>query len=217
MKQNVLRFLISYRRYFKLAAFAAFVFAATLTLTGCGVPTWLSDAGNIIALVGTSFTSIASFIANLTGNAALAALLAVVSTWITKVQTGVTDLEALITQYQASPTPGLLGEIESSLTDLQENVQQDFSNLGLPPAVLSIIAGIAGVAENLLAQWAAAISSVKTAKTSKDFSAAMAKLTSLADTLPYAMSKYKADVNEILNTPTGDPEVDAALKKAKKM
>jgi hypothetical protein len=215
--KHVLKFLIVYRRYFMSAGFAALVFVATCTLTACGVPVWLSDAGNIIALVGASFTSVASFVAGLTGNVALAAALATISTWITKVQTGVSDLETLISQYKASPTTGLLGEIESSLTDLQANVQQDFSNLGLPASILSVISGVAGEAESLLAEWSTAIAGVKTAATSTEFKAATVKIATLADSLPQAIANYKAAVNKILTTPTGDPVTDAALAKTKKL
>jgi hypothetical protein len=212
-----MKFLIAYRRFFQVVALAAFLFAITSILTACGVPTWLSDAGNIIALVGSSFTSLASFIAALTGNVALAAGLAAVSTWITKVQSGVTDLEELISQYKASPTTGLLGEIESSLTDLQQNVQQDFSNLGLPASVLSVIAGIASEAESLLVEWGTAIAGVKTATSSAQLHAAVAHISTMADSLPQSIANYKQAVNKILSTPTGDAQTDAALAKTKKL
>ena len=208
-----MQFLVKYRRSFFVFAFLMFLATACLSLTACGVPVWLSDAGNIIALVGASFASVASFIAGLTGNTALAAALAVVSTWITKVQTGVSDLTALIAQYQASQSTGVLANIEAALADLQTNVQQDFSNLGLPAAVLSVIAGIAGVAENLLVQWSDAIAGVKAAKTSADFKGASAKLTALADALPQTIAQYKIDINAILDTQTDDPMVNAALAK----
>lgn len=212
-----MKFLMKHHRTLMQFSFLLFLLVTTLSLTGCGVPAWLSDAGNIIALVGASFTSIASFVAGLTGNAALAALLATVSTWITKVETGISDLEALISQYQTSPSTGLLAEIEASLADVQTNVQQDFSNLGLPAAVLSVISGIAGVAANLLIQWSNAINGVKTAKTGADFKTAMAKLTSLADNLPTSIAQYKVAVNAILDTPTDDAMVNAALAKTPRL
>src|ERR1700676_511748 len=96
----LLRFLISKRGPFMLLGSAFAALTVTLALVGCGVPAWLTDASSILALVGSSFASITSFIAGLTGNAALSTALAVVSKWITTVQTGITDLTALITQYQ---------------------------------------------------------------------------------------------------------------------
>jgi hypothetical protein len=213
----MMRFLIKYRRTFMLFSFLLFLLALTLPLMGCGVPVWLSDAGSIIGEISLAFTSVASFIAGLTGNVALAALLATVATWITKVQAGISDLQTLISQYQASPNPGLLGDIESALSDLQTNVAQDFSNLGLPAAVLNVIAGIAGLANRLLLGWSQAISGVKTAKTSADFKVAMNKFTVLADGLPQSIAQFKSDVNAILTTKTGDAAVDAALAKTPKI
>lgn len=210
----MLKALSTYRRELRLLSFILFAFAVTVPMMGCGVPAWLTDASSIIALVGASITSVGSFIAGLTGNAALAAALAVVSTWITKVQTGLADLTALISQYQKSPSASLLGSIESALSDVTSNVQQDFSNLGLPSTVLSVIAGIASLAYNLLAEWSAAISGVKTASTSEDFKAATAKMADLASALPQAMENYRNSVNAILTTKTGDPMVDSALAKA---
>jgi hypothetical protein len=202
-----------HRIFFLRFAFLTLVFTAAMCMAACGVPAWLTDAGSIIALVGSSFTSIAAFVAGLTGNAALAALLTTVSKWITTVQTGISDLQALITQYQASPSTGLLAEIEAALTDLKTNVQQDFSNLGLPPAVLSVIAGIAALAANTLAEWDLAIQGIKTAPTSTAFKEATARLSAVADALPQAISAYKVNVNKILTTKTGDAQVDAALAK----
>jgi hypothetical protein len=210
-------FLMLHRNFFLRFAFLALVFTAALYMTACGVPAWLTDAGSIIALVGSSFTSIAAFVAGLTGNAALAALLTTVSKWITTVQTGISDLQALITQYQASPSTGLLAQIESALTDLKTNVQQDFSNLGLPPAVLTVIAGIAALAANTLAEWDLAIQGIKTAPTSAAFKEATAKLSAVADALPQSIAAYKVNVNKILTTKTGDPMVDAALAKTQQI
>jgi len=212
-----MKFLIKHRSAFFAIGFAMLVLGLVLPLAGCGVPAWLSDAGSIVTLVGASFTSIASFIAGLTGNTALAALLATVSAWITKVQSGVTDLTSLITQYQQGPSTGLLADIEAALGDLQANVEQDFSNLGLPASVLSVITGIAGVAENLLAEWGAAIAGVKGATTSTEYRTATARMADLADNLPAAIATYKASVNKILGTPTGDAVVDAALAAAPRL
>ena len=214
MRRTILRFLIRYRRPFTVLGLFACLLVFCMTAAACGSPVWLTDAGNVIALVGSSFTSIASFIAGLTGNVALAALLAVVSTWIGRVQSGIADVQTLITQYQASPSTGLLAEIESALADLKTNVAQDFSNLGLPPAILNVVAGIAGLAENVLVEWDTAISGVKSATSSAEFKGAVSRLSIVADNLPQAIADYRLAVNTILATPTGDAEVDAALAKA---
>src|SRR5665213_3601005 len=119
MKRTIRNILITYRRAFMLFAFMMLLASFAFTMTACGSPAWLQDAGSIITMVGASFMSIASFVAGLTGNVALAAMLAVISTWITKVQTGISDLQLLITQYQASPSTGLLAQIEAALQDVE--------------------------------------------------------------------------------------------------
>lgn len=199
----LLRFCLIYRRpLFGVAAAFAFL-AFMLPMMGCAAPTWLTDASQIITLVGASFASIASFVAGLTGNAALAAALAVVSTWITNVQAGLSDIETLVDQYNEAPNPTLLSDIESALADVEQNVQTDFSNLGLPASILSVIAGIAGLALQQLVAWRSLFPSVSISAGSK-----------FTITVPMTKKEFKAAVNKILETPTGDRIVDVALAKA---
>ena len=129
-------------------------------------------------------------------------------------QTGLGDITALITQYTAAPSATLLAEIEAALADVTANVKQDFSNLGLPASVLSVIEGITALALNLLTEWSAAITGVTTASTSTELHAAVEKINTLGNALPQAMADFKAGVNAVLSTPTGDAEIDAALAKA---
>ncbi len=200
------QFLVQYRRFFNSAALLLVLAAVTSVLAGCGAPTWLTDAQGIVALVGTSITSIGSFIAALSGNAALAAGLAVVTDWINKVETGITDLEELVSQYSAAPTASLLQEIEAALAAVEGNIQRDFSNLGLPTSLLAVIAGVAALALSQLEAWGSLIPAAK---------ATAGQV--LTVRVPYTKAEYKALVNKILETPTGDVEIDAALAKAKKL
>lgn len=201
-----MKFLITHRRAFWALSIFSGLFALSTVLSACGAPAWLTDAGSIIALVGSSFASIGSFIAGLTGNAALAAALAEVSTWVTKIETGLSDVETLVSQYQENANPTLLADIESALADVETNVQQDFSNLGLPASVLSVIAGIAGLALSQLEAWGSLITTIKTAA-----------LQTVTLKVPMSKKEYKTAVNKILSTPTGDPHVDEALAKAKRL
>lgn len=198
--------LIRHRQQFTALALFLIIGIVTMTLSGCGVPTWLTDAQSIVALVGTSITAIASFIAGLSGDAALATGLAIVSTWITKVEEGISDLETLVSQYNDSPNATLLQSIESALADVQTNIQQDFSNTGLPTSVLSVIAGISGLALSQLEAWGTLLPAIKSNA-----------MTTFTVKTPYTKAQYKELVNKILETPTGDAEVDAALAKAKKL
>lgn len=201
-----MKFLIKFRRAFTALAAFLVIGAFTMVMAGCGAPTWLTDASGIIALVGTSITAIGSFIAGLSGNAALAAGLAVVTDWIAKVETGINDVEELVSQYDAAPDAGLLAKIEAALADVEGNIQRDFSDTGLPTSILGIVAGIAGLALSQLEAWGSLIPATK--------ATAMMALTVK---VPYTKAEYKAAVNAILSTTTGDIEIDAALAKAKKL
>jgi hypothetical protein len=215
MKNSALKFLVKYRRSFYLLSAVLMAAVVMLPMMGCGVAAWITDAAEVVAVIGTSFASLSSFIAGLTGNTVLAAALATVGTWIGKVQTGLSDLSDLVSQYQTAPSTGLLGDIESALTDVQGNLEQDFSNLGLPASVLNVISGIAGLANGLLVKWAAAIDGVKTASTAAEFKAATAHFANLAESLSDDIAQFKAGVNGYLTAKTGDAEIDAALAKAK--
>lgn len=200
-----MKFLIHYRRQFMTLAVVLMIGTFAMMLSGCGVPTWLTDANSLIALVGSSFASVASFIAGLSGNAALAAALNKVSAWITDVETAIQDLETLIGQYNGSHDAGVLANIEAALAALKANVATDFSNLGLPSAVLNIIAGVAGLALEQLTAWGSLIPGL-TAKAGESF------------TVVRAMTKaeYTAAVNALF-VPTGDAETDAAIAKVQKL
>lgn len=203
---NIAKFLIRFHRHFMMIAVFLTIGVFTLAMSGCGVPTWLTDAQSIVALVGTSITAIGSFIAGLTGNAALAAGLAVVSDWITEVDKAIGDLETLVEQYNAAPNATLLADIESALSTVEANLAPDFSNLGLPTGILTVIAGIAGLALSQIQAWGSLIPATQAHA-----------MTTFTVKTPYTKSQYKELINKILTTPTGDAEIDAALAKAKRI
>lgn len=203
------RFCIRHHRALTAVGCALFVLTVCLPLIACGLPVWLTDAGSIIALIGSSFTSIAAFVAGLTGNVALAATLATVSAWITKIQTGLTDLDALVEQYQQDANPTVLSDIEATLADIKANLATDFSNLGLPSQVLSVIANVAALALQQLEAWSSLIPAVSASSTA-------GSATTVAIKIPLTKAQFKAAHNAIL-APTGDPEVDAVLAKIKNL
>lgn len=199
-------YFIKYRRHFMTLALFMAIGTVAMLMSGCAIPTWLTDAQSILGVVGTSIATIGAFIAGLTGNAALASALAIISTWVTKVEQGITDLEELISQYNAAPTPGPLATIEATLADVTKNVQEDFGNLGLPPAILGVISGVAALALSQLEAWGSLLPAAKSAP-----------MAVFSVKTPYTKAEYKALVNKLLTTSTGDPEVDKALAKVKKL
>jgi hypothetical protein len=217
MKSKLLKFLVQNRKKCFAISFAVFLATITLHMTACGIAAWLSAATTIVGTVSATFVSLAAFIAGLTGNATLASALAAVSKWITDVQTGLTDLNELVAQYKASPSATLLATIESSLADVQANIKQDFSNLGLPASVLNVIASVAGEAAALLLSWDEAIQGIKSSTTTAEAHVAMQKLDTLSESLPDDVAAYKERVNSILASTTGDADTDAALANTPKL
>jgi hypothetical protein len=199
------KILIRYRHALKMLSLVLLIGGIAMLMVGCAAPTWLTDASSIITLAGASITSIGSFIAGLTGDTSLEAGLAVVTAWIDKVQTGISDLEKLLDEYSAAPSPTLLTAIESALADVQANLATDFSNLGLPANVLNVIAGIVAVVLQQLTAWGSLIPGLKAAA-GETFTV----------TTPLTKAETKAKVNALLS-PTGDATIDAALAKAKRV
>ena len=90
--KSLRNFLSRHRLHFHNLGLFLIAFGIMLCVTGCaGVPAWLTEAQSIIGQVGISIATIGSFIAGLTGNVALAAILAEVSTWITDIENGITE------------------------------------------------------------------------------------------------------------------------------
>lgn len=205
MKLIATRLLIRYARTFMNVALLLFVGIVCMAMAGCGAPVWLTDASSIIGLVGASVTSIGSFVAGLTGNVALSAALAVIGTWITKIQTGIGDIEALVTSYNASPNPTVLADIEAALDDVSTNLATDFSNLGLPTSILSVIEGFAGLVSSQLKAWGSLIPAVKATS-----------MQEIKLTVPYTHKEFAAAFDKLFE-PTGDAEVDAIKAKVKKL
>jgi hypothetical protein len=210
--KSIRNFFSRHRQHFNTIGLCLVAFGLTLCVTGCAAPTWLTDAQSIIGQVGVSIATIGSFIASLTGNAALAAVLAEVSTWITEVENGITDLESLISQYTSTPNSTLLTQIEAALTDVQTNLQKDFSNLGIPASILAVIAGIAALALSQLEAWGSLIPGLKAADT---LEAKLSFLHSQPKAPGLTAAEYQAEVVRILSTPQDDPTAESALAKVR--
>lgn len=198
------RFLIKHRHHFLSLAILLAIGTVAMLVSGCAVPTWLTDANQIIGMVGTSITAIGSFVAALTGNAALAAGLALVQAWIVKVEQGLTDVEALVAQYNTTPDASTLSKLEAALADVSQNLAIDFANTGLPSTILNTIAGIAALALSQLQAWGSLLPAAKATPG--------AKFTVI---VPFDKKHYHAAVKALLSEPTGDTVIDAALAKVK--
>ena len=186
------------------------VFAVCMGIMACGVPTWLTDAESLVPIVAASVTSILSFIAGMTGDSALSALLTTITGIISDVGNGLADLEKLISDYKASPSDSLLTQIEAVAEDIKANLAQVLSNTGLPAALAATIAAWANLALSQLEAWLAVLPNLKAAVVAQN----VHTLAKPADDRIMSAAALKSAFNAILDTRTGDAKVDAALAKA---
>lgn len=188
---------------------ALMALAVSVYLTGCAVPTWLTDANAIIGTVLVSASSIAAFLASLSGNSAIAAAINLALPYIQDISNGLNDLDQFVADYNASPSDTTLQKIEAGLSDAIGLVQKFLSDTGIASISPALGAKIAAWAQLVLEQleaWQAT------------FPALSAKAgTRLTIVIPFSKGEFKNQFNALLNEPTGDPEIDAALKKAKRL
>ena len=204
-------FCITHRRALMTLSIVSAVFTVCLLASACNAPAWLTDAEALIPILGSSVTSVLSFIAALTGNAGLSTLLNQISTIITDVGNGLTELESLITQYKSSPTDTLLQQIEQIANLVSTNLNQILAATGLPASIEGKIQAWAQLALSQLEAWLGILPTLKVAVTSPKKLAAMARP---ADDRLMTSAQLKEAFNTILDTPTGDASVDQALRQA---
>lgn len=199
------QFCFRHRYFFFTLSLACALFAVCMVMSGCNTPAWLTDAEQLIPILGATITSVLSFIAGLTGNPALSAVLGTISTIITDVGNGLAELETLINQYKSSPNETTLQKIEDIANLISSNLNQILQATGLPDAIASKIQAWASLVLSQLEAWLAILPALKTAALTGKVSAKP-----LNDQIMSA-SALKSAANEIWATKTGDPAVDAAL------
>lgn len=193
--------------FFAVSAALA-VLAVCLLTSACALPTWLSDANSIIPMLVTSAGSVLSLIAGLTGNAALAAAIAALTTWANKIEAGLANIETLIANYQANPSDTLLENIEAAAQAVISDIPTFAQVEGLPAALATTIQSFAQLILTQLEAWTSLIPTLK---------ASVMEGEQITVIVPFTKADYKAQWNALLNHSTGDPTIDAALKKAKRL
>ena len=94
-----------------------------LLLAGCET-SWIQEFSSILAVIGPA-VAIAVEILKSAGVNIPATVVAAIVAWSDDVATGITQIQTLITQYEAaeaSAQPGILGQITSILTTLSNNL-----------------------------------------------------------------------------------------------
>lgn len=198
----------------RLLSVVSALFTMCYVLTGCGLPTWLTDASSIIPVLISSITSIGSFVASLTGNTALAAELAVVTRILDDVEAGLADIETLIAEYKANPSETLLQKIDDVAKLVTNNIQKILTDSGLPSIIASKVQSLARLVLTQLESW---LSLLPVLKPAVGVAAHALAGQSVTFTVPLDHATFKAQFNAIYDAPTGDVEIDEALAKARRI
>lgn len=201
----VLSFLARYQRLLVLIGIASGSLAFCLLATGCVAPIWLVDAEGVAAVLVASATSIGSFVAGLTGNTIAADVLAAISTWASKVEAGLKNVQSLIQNYKVSPNESLLQEIDQATQTIVADI----------PALASIGNVPAAVSAKLEAWGQLVLSQLQSITSVLPLAAARpAPGSVVAVTIPLPTASIKAAHNSLLTAATGDADVDTAAAAA---
>jgi len=194
----------------RAARIAWAVTAASLLLAcaGCaGAAAWLSDATQIVPLAASMIASILTLVAALQGKSVSASDLTAVSTFATDIENGLDDLETMIDQYKATPTANLEQEILNAANVVVSNIQNFLTNTQLANAALAQkVTAIATLVQTELKAWIEVIPALSATAGEK-----------VTFTVPYSAKALRQAFDAILAQPTGDPDVDAAATKVKKL
>jgi len=196
-------FLARHRRELAFLSLLCFI----VVLAGCAALTWLTDANSILGVAGDTLAGVLGLIASLTGSVLAASIASEISTVITDAQAGVNDVETMVEEYQQNPSPTLLGSIEAGTQAVITNIKQFLSDTGITNAkAQEVVTAILQLFLSQVENWATLLPALGAQAGDK-----------LAIIIPMNKKQFKAAYNKILSTPTGDPNVDAALAKMKRL
>jgi hypothetical protein len=201
----MIRFCTKYQKLF----FVMFMLQLAFLCSGCGALTWLTDAGNILPIVGTMITGILTLVGGLTGATLPAAIATIVVGVISAALKGVADIEAMVNEYKQNPSPTLLGSIEAGVKAVTDNINQFLTD------TLGTIANTAlqGKLKAILALVLTEIEAFASLLPALKVKAGQ----NLTVTVPMTSKESKAAYNAIITAPTGDHAVDAMLAKLPKL
>jgi len=180
-----------------------------MLITGCAVPTWLTDATNLLPVLISGAASLLSFIAAISGQTIPAAALAEITTIANDVETELKVVEELIGEYNTTPNETVLQKIDAAAKLVVANLSKLLAVDGLPDAVNSKVQSIAQLLLTQFEAWLSLLPAVNAAT-----AVAGARITI---TIPSTKKDLKSQFNAILDAPTGDAAVDAALQKTKRL
>ena len=173
-------------------------------LTGC-TSTWITAVGAALPTLSALVTAIATFIAALAGKTVAQNVSDAIAKITADVQAQITNVQAIIAAYKASPDPTLLGEIKTVLNAVLANLSSILTDFSIVDSStvskLAQLVGLGVAAVQAILALVPLLSPAKTATLTEDE----------AKTLELHHSAFKATYNHIRTTVTGETDVDAAL------
>ena len=204
-----LGFLAHWRHIFLLVGALGLLGSGCLLLTGCMVPTWLTDATTMMPVLVSAAGSVLSFVLGLTGNVVAAGVVTAITDWANKISAGLANVESLVEQYNTTPGESLLAEIESAAQLVVSDISTFDSILGVPAAVSTPIQKMAQLILTQLEAWSSLLPALKAAPAAPG--------TNMTIIVPFSKTGFKAAFNDVLDEATGNNDVDAALAGAKRL
>ena len=197
-----------HRRGLAIVSCLCFLTVLCIGMAGCAVPVWLEDADNMLPVLLQSVLGLISLIGAFTGAGAAASVLADINNVAGLVSSGITELETLIKDYNASPSDTLLQKVEAAGTDITSNLKGILALIpGLPTALASKISALVNLLIEQLEAWLSLIPAA---------SKTVAAGTVVTIKIPFSKKEFELQFNQIVGMPTGDAETDAALAVVKK-
>lgn len=202
------RIKLAFRRpgtWYRLSAFFALLFVL-IAVAGCALPTWIQDAQSILPQVGEAITAILGIVSLFTGAALSASEVNAINTVFTAVQNALGDLSAMVKEYQSTPSATLLASIETGAQAVIDNLTQFLADIKITDAALQQkIVAFANLVLSQIKAWASILPALKAAPGQ-----------SINLTVPMSKKEFAAAFNALLE-PTGDPAVDGALARVKRL
>lgn len=200
------------KRQWQMVSLISGAITIALITTGCN-PTWISEAQQIITTVVTIVGSITSIL-GLFGAAVSPTVVSDIDQVTTDVSSELTTVGPLITEYEATPSAGLLASIQNALMLAQSKLTALLSGVQITnPALQTKIGAVVTLAINTVKELIALIPA-PTASMS-ELHAHYVSAKSFFGKSP--AKKLKQDYNTILRTPSGDASVDAVFAGVKKL
>jgi hypothetical protein len=197
------KFLVRHHRKFAVLSLLCFVFV----LAGCGLATWIATANQIVPIAGSMAAGVLALIAALSGKTLDPNEVTTLTTVVGAIQKALNDISAMVTEYQATPSTTLLGDIEAATKAVIDNINQFLQDTGITDtATQAKVSAILNLVLNEVTSFASLLPILS--------ATAGEKLTLV---VPMPSKDFKKAYNELLTTPTGNTAVDAALAEMKRL